>query len=199
MEAISAKFPLTAQGKHTKKAKEAHDFVKRRAGLARNIVGEVFTMHSLLNAWEHIGFGSNKNGIFRATLDKPMHFNESGLFNVVTKAFYGCFTEEELKKVEQSTRCLYQNSRSSVRSEYPKSRISKGFTSCTLKMDNKTVGSLLSVALTVQDNSVFDMMDKVGQKQQQRYLTFPVTIAPQPIASKPLCKTQTWFCSGFGA
>jgi hypothetical protein len=42
-----------------------------------------------------------------------------------------------------------------VRSEYPKSRISKGFTSCTLKTANETVGSLLSVALTVQDNRVF--------------------------------------------
>jgi hypothetical protein len=190
MEAIIAKFPLTVNGKHTKTGKQAHDFVKRRAGLAREILGEVFTMHPLHNAWEPIGFGSNKNGIFGATLDDPMHFNESGLFDGVTKAFYGCFTEEELKKFEDSTRFLYRNSRSSVRSEYPKSRISKGFTSCTLKTANETVGSLLSVVLTVQDNGVFDMMDKVGKKQQQRYLTFPVTVAPQPVSWKPGCKKR---------
>ena len=34
------------------------------------------------------GFGSNKNGIFGATLDDPLHFNESGLFYGVTKVFY---------------------------------------------------------------------------------------------------------------
>ena len=113
-----------------------------------------------------------------------MHFNESGLFDGVTKAFYGCFTEEELKKFEESTRSLYSNSRSSVKSEYPKSRISKGFTSCTLKTANETVGSLLSVVLTVQDNDVFDMMDEVGKKQQQRYLTFPATILPQRSSRK---------------
>jgi hypothetical protein len=185
MEAIRAKFPLTAHGKPSKSSKEAQDFVKRRAGLAREILGEVFSMHPLRNAWDDIGFGANKNGIFGATLDDPMHFNESGLFDGVTKAFYGCFTEEELKKFEESTRSLYRNSRSSVRSEYPKSRISKGFTSCTLKTANETVGSLLSVALTVQDNRVFDMMDRVGKKQQQRYLTFPVTIAPKALPTLP--------------
>jgi hypothetical protein len=61
--------------------------VKRRAGLAREILGDVFTMHPLCNAWNPIGFGANKNGIFGATLDNPMHFNESGLFDGITKAF----------------------------------------------------------------------------------------------------------------
>ncbi len=147
-------------------------------------------MHPLHNAWDSIGFGSNTHGIFGATLDDPMHFNESGLFDGVTKAFHGCFTEEELKKFEQSTRSLYRNSRSSVRSDYPKSRISKGFTSCTLKTANETVGSLLSVVLTVHDNSVFDMMDDVGKRQQQRYLTFPVTVLPK-LSSKKEKKEKT--------
>ena len=185
MEAIIAKFGLTPAGKPTKMAKAAQDFVKRRAGLAGDLLGEVFTMHPLRNAWDPIGFGSNKNGIFGATLDDPMHFNESGLFDAVTKAFYGCFTDEELKKFEFSTRSLHQNSRSSVKSEYPKSRTSKGFTSCTLKTANETVGSLVSVVLTVQDNTVYDMMNEVGDRQQQRYLTFPVTVASTPRAIVP--------------
>jgi hypothetical protein len=48
MEAILAKCPLLANGNQTKGAKEdakaAEDFVKRRAGLAHKILGEVFTM-----------------------------------------------------------------------------------------------------------------------------------------------------------
>jgi hypothetical protein len=128
--------------------------------------------------------------IVGATLDDPVHFNESGLFDGVTKAFYGFFTKEELKKFEKSARSLYWNSRSSVRSEYPKSRTSKGFTSCTLKMANKTVGSLLSVALTVQDNRVFDMMDDVSKKQQQCYHTFPVTVAPKRTCKKRKKETK---------
>jgi hypothetical protein len=182
MEAIIDTFPLTPHGRPTKNAKAAQDFVKRRAGLARDILGDVFTMHPLHNAWNSISFGANKNGIYGATLDDPMHFNESGLFDGVTKAFYGCFTEEELKKFEETTRSLYLNSRSSVRSEYPKSRVSKGFTSCTLKTANETVGSLVSVVLTVQENKVFDLMDQVGKRQQQRYLTFPVSHSSTPTA-----------------
>jgi hypothetical protein len=181
MVAVNDKFALTDQGKPSKDAKKAaQDFLKRRAGLAREILGEVFTMHPLKNAWNLIGFGANENGIVGATLDDPMHFYESGLIDGVTKAFYGCFTEEELKKFEATTRSLYKNSRCSVRSEYPKSRISKGFTSCTLKTANETVGSLLSVVLTVQDNKVFEMMDLVGKRQQERYVTFPVTVASTP-------------------
>jgi len=193
LEAVVAKYPLSANGRPAKMGKAAHAFVKRRAGIAQEILGEVFTMHPLRNAWDPIGFGSNKNGIFGATLDDPMHFNESGLFDGVTKAFYGCFTEEELKKFEQSTRSLYRNFRSSVRNEYPKSRTSVGFTSCTLKTANETVGSLLSVALTVQDNVVFDMMDDVGHRQQERYMTFPVTLSsrsPVEVVSKPTNKKR---------
>jgi hypothetical protein len=177
MLAILESFPLTPHGRLTKKAKETQEFLRRRAGLAREILGDVFTMHPLRNAWNPISFGANKNGIYGATLDDPMHFNESGLFDGVTKAFYGCFTDEELKKFEETTRSLYRNSRSSVRSEYPKSRISKGFTNCTLKTANETVGSLVSVVLAVQDNKVFEMVDQVGSRQQERYLTFPVTVA----------------------
>jgi hypothetical protein len=177
MKGILNKYPLSPRGKLKREAKLAQDFVRRRAGLAREILGEVFTMHPIHNAWNDISFGANKNGIFAATLDDPMHFNESGLFDGVTKAFYGCFTEEELKKFEESTRSLYQHSRSSVRSEFPKSRISKGFTNCTLKTANETVGSLLSVVLTVQDNKVFDLMEQVGKRQKDRYITFPVTVA----------------------
>jgi hypothetical protein len=184
MEAIVAKFPLPPSGKRTKDAatgfKIAQDFVKRRAGAAHDILGEVFTMHPLKNAWYPVGFGSNKNGIFGATLDDPMHFNESGLFDSVTKAFYSCFTPEELKKFEESTRSFNRHSRSSVRSGFPKARVTPGFSNCTLKTANETVGSLLSVVLTVQDDKVFDMMEKVGKRQQERYLTFPVTVSPTP-------------------
>jgi hypothetical protein len=159
-----------------KDAKAVFDFVKRRASLALGILGEVFTMHPLRNAWDHIGFGSNKNGILRATLDDPMHFNESGLFDGITKAFYGCFTEAESKIFENTTRSLFRNMRSSVRSDYPKTRISRGFSNCTLKTANETVGSLFSVVLTVHDNNIFDLMEATNDRQQDRYLTFPVTI-----------------------
>jgi hypothetical protein len=171
--------------------------VKRRAGIAREILGDVFTMHPLRNAWNPISFGANKNGIYGATLDDPMHFNESGLFDGVTKAFYGCFTDKELNKFEETTRSLHLNSRSSVRSDYPKSRISKGFTNCTLKTANETVGSLVSVVLAVQDNKVFDMMEQVGGRQQQRYLTFPVTVSSTPKESgSKITKTSKLVATG---
>jgi hypothetical protein len=169
MEAIIAKFPLLGNGKQTKgatkDAKAAEDFVKCRAGLAHKILGEVFTMCPIWNAWCPVSFGSNKNGIFGATLNDPMHFNESGLFDSVTKAFYSCFTPEELNKFEQSTRSFNRHLRSSVWSEFPKGRTTPGFSNCTLKRANETVGWLLSVVLTVQDNMVFDMMEKVGTRQ----------------------------------
>jgi hypothetical protein len=55
MEAVVAKFPLTAHGRPTKKAKSAQEFVKHGTGLGRKILGEVFTMHDpLRNAWDPI-------------------------------------------------------------------------------------------------------------------------------------------------
>jgi hypothetical protein len=146
MEAILAKFPLSANGNRTKGAKKdakaAEDFVKHRAGPAHEILDEVFTMHPTRNSWHSISFGSNKNGVFGATLDNPMCFNESdGLFNSVAKAFCSCFTPEELNKFKQSTGSFNRDSRWSVQSEFPKDGITPGFSNCSLKMANKTVGS----------------------------------------------------------
>jgi hypothetical protein len=72
----------------------------------------------------------------------------------------------------------------------PKAELAKASpASCTLKTANKTVGSLLSVALTVQDNRVFDMMHEVGTRQQQCCLTFPVTLSSTP-TSAVLCEVK---------
>ena len=183
MQSIQTKLPLGVFG-NKKKQKSAHDFVKRRAGLATDILSEVFTMHPLRNAWDPMCFGCNKNGIIAATLDDPtMHYNEAGLFDGVAKAFYGCFTEEEKQKFEGATRSLVLNSRSSVRKEFPKTRISKGFTNCTLNTANEKVGSLMTASLTLQNDETCDMMVTVGERQQERYLSFPVNITSSTTSS----------------
>ena len=45
LEAVVAKYPLSANGRPAKMGKAAHAFLKRRAGVAQEILGEVFTMH----------------------------------------------------------------------------------------------------------------------------------------------------------
>ena len=50
-------------------------WVRTRAAVAREIFERVFGMYPVINAWDKVSFGSNKNGILRATLDGPLHFS----------------------------------------------------------------------------------------------------------------------------
>jgi len=60
--------------------KQLTSIMRLRAQLARDIIEKVFSLHTIKNAFNSLSFGCNDDGIHRATLDDPMHFNSSGLF-----------------------------------------------------------------------------------------------------------------------
>jgi len=91
------------------------------------------------NAWSRISFGSNKDGIHRATLDDPMHYSALGLFTYVAKVAFLGLQRKEAELLEKFLREEFKN-RSSVWYQFPRGKFTKGFTNCTLLTASEKVG-----------------------------------------------------------
>ena len=127
-------------------------------------------MYPILNAWSKISFGSNPNGIYRATLDDPMHYSSSsGMFMYLATVSFKGLLPSEAKKVEKYLRQDFSN-RCSVRYDFPRGKFSPGFTNCTLLTSNEKVGLMFSLYLGLGTKRIADIFEESIIRQQGKYL-----------------------------
>jgi hypothetical protein len=146
--------------------------LKTRSQVAREILEKTFSTYPVHNAWSRISFGSNTDGIYRATLDDPMHYNSSGLFQYLMEiAFKGLLPQEALS-VEKTMRREFSQ-RSSVRTNFPRGKFTESFSNCTLISASQRVGLIFSLYLSLGNSSP----DRVGEifhesifRQQKKYI-----------------------------
>ena len=69
--------------------------------VARDILEKVFSSYPVKNAWSRVSFGSNKDGIHRAAVDDPMHYNSSGLFSYLAEIVFGGLKPKEAEMLER--------------------------------------------------------------------------------------------------
>ena len=60
----------------------------------------MFSLYPVHNAWSNVSFGANQNGIHRAAVDNPMHYNASGLFAYLGKIAFGGLKPSEAETLE---------------------------------------------------------------------------------------------------
>jgi hypothetical protein len=133
-------------------AKKSHvsfdSWLKLRATICRQIYEQVYGMYPIHTAWSKITFGYNKNGIYRATLDDPMHYSSSGMFMYLATASFKSLVPSEAKKIEKFMREDF-STRCSVRYDFPRGKFSNGFTNCTLLTSSEKVGLVFSLYLAL--------------------------------------------------
>ena len=122
-----------------KNRKILETWLRLRATIARQLHEKVFGVYPINNAWSQISFGCNTNGIFRATLDDPMHYSSSGMFMYLATVSFKALQPSEAKKVENYMRDDFSQ-RCSVRYDFPHGKFSPGFTNCTLLTASEKVG-----------------------------------------------------------
>jgi len=140
-----------------------------RSKVARDILGSVLTTYPVKNAWSHISFGSNVNGIYRATLDDPMHYHSSGLFSYLGEIAFKCLLPSEAKMVEQYLR-EDASARSSNQCNLPKGKFHSGFTNCTLLTASEKVGVIHTLYYSLGTKRVADIYQVAILRQQQKYM-----------------------------
>jgi len=143
---------------------------KIRSEVARDIIEKVFSTYPVHNAWSAISFGANKDGIHRATVDDPMHYNSSGLFSYLAEIAFGGLVGKDAEELEGYMREDFANARSSVRYDLPRGKFTAGFTNCTLLTASEKVGLMFSLYLSLGTQRVINIYQKNILRQQRKYL-----------------------------
>lgn len=144
-------------------------WLKLRSSVGRQIHEKMYGMYPIRNAWANICFGSNVNGIYRATLDDPMHYSSSGMFMYLANVSFKGLLPSEAKKVEKYMREDFSN-RCSIRYDFPRGKFSPGFTNCTLLTSNEKVGLIFALYLCLGTKRISDIFDQSIARQQGKYV-----------------------------
>ena len=157
---------------NTKEKKVIENYLKRQQQMNSQILQYPFTQHALRNAFDEVDFGSWNSGIFTATFDDFMHSTESGLFEYIGDLVFDGLTKTEKVDLEVVIRKFLLSARSSVRSNYPRWRLTEGFSNQTRITCGEKVGSIFILALSLQYTDAATIVRKGHARQRQKYLTF---------------------------
>jgi hypothetical protein len=139
----------------------------------KRILNRPYTSHAVKNAFEGMDFGTWSGGVYDATFDDFMHGAELGLLTYIGTSIFGGLQPKESELLESKIRPLLTAIRSSVRSDYPRWRVQKGFSRQTLMTSSERVGSLFILTLSLQIKPIREIV-RIGHKRQsEKYLTFP--------------------------
>lgn len=162
--------------------------IRVRSQLSRDIIEKVFSVYPVKNAWSEVSFGSNKDGIHRATLDDPMHYHSSGLCSYILEIAFKGLLPKEAKKIETYLREDFKT-RSSIRYNFPRGKFNKGFTNCTLLTASEKVGLVYSLYLSLDTNRVKRIYERSILRQQTKYCDMSCFSS----SSLPICKFDDKF------
>ena len=182
-------FPLGGNGNGSVET-EIIQVTKIRSEVARDIIEKVFSTYPVHNAWSAISFGANKDGIHRATLDDPMHYNSSGLFSYLTEIAFGGLRPTDAEELEGYMREDFANARSSVRYDLPRGKFTAGFSNCTLLTASEKVGLIFALYLSLGTPRVIEIFQRNILRQQSKYLNMSCFQASEETSSQVISTTS---------
>lgn len=133
---------------------------KLRQKLCQQILLKVFGCHAVDNAFFGLHMGSNKNGVFRATLADILHTLDEGIFPKLLKVVYDIMPDRQRSQIDDYVEYLFGNgkNRSGERSAYPRVSFTRGYTQLTLLSASERVGQLFVLAIILQTEKGQDLM-----------------------------------------
>jgi hypothetical protein len=146
----------------TKAAKKRYVRYRRlRQKLCVQILHRVFGSHPVDNAFFGLDMGSNREGIFRATLVDILHTIEEGLIPKFLVVFYGLMGDKQRAKVDSLVESLFGegHNRSSERNSYPRVSFTRGYTQLTRLSANERQGQLFVLAVLLQTETGREVLE----------------------------------------
>ena len=151
-----------------------------RAKFARTVLEKVYSMYPIVNAWNEVSFGANVNGIYRATLDDPMHYCDSGSFFYIIQVAFLSMTNSERTEMEKIVQTYFRGKRSSMREDLPRGKFTDGFSRTTLMTASEKVGSVFSLYVTLGTPEGSRLFTKVLLRVQAKYETLGDSVDKLP-------------------
>ena len=147
------------------------DFFKKVRTMNQRFLAKPFGTYPILNAFQGADFGGWTEGIYEATLDDFMHSTELGVIKTLNEVVFQGLTRTESIEVEYLMQNFLNGVRSSVRSTYPRWRLSDGFSRQKLMTSTERVGTLFSLCLALQSHEIQDRISTAHARQRQKYMT----------------------------
>jgi hypothetical protein len=126
---------------------------KWRQKLCVQMLHRVFGSHLVDNAFFGLDFGSNKEGIFRATLADILHTMEEGLIPKFMSVFCGLMGDtQRASKVDSAVELMFWegHNRSGERNSCPRVSFARGCTQLTRLSANERLGQLFVLCVLLQ-------------------------------------------------
>ena len=143
--------------------------LQRRTKFARATLERVYSMYPIKNAWTDVCFGSNENGVYRATLDDPMHYCDSGSFFYLIQVAFLSMTTKERLEMEDIIKQHFKGKRSSMRDDFPRGKFTAGFSRTTLLTAGEKTGLVFALNLALGTAEGTALYTKVITRLQQKY------------------------------
>jgi hypothetical protein len=154
-------------------------YLRLRKKMATDILRNVYGSHSFYSAFTGVDFGSNDNGILRATVADILHTVEEGLVNRLLSVLFDPMPETmkaAIDKLVEELFCMGRN-RSGERDRFPRVSFQKGYSSLTLLSANERLGQLFVVAIllnTPEGRELFSArfdpdFDEKRRENQERF------------------------------
>jgi Plavaka transposase len=148
------------------------DFFKKLRLMNQRFLAKPYGTYPVRNAFDGADFGSWTEGIYDASLDDFMHSTELGVIKTLNEVVFQGLTKSECTQVEYLMQTFMSGVRSSVRSTYPRWRLSDGFSRQKLMTSTERVGTLFSLCLAFQSHEIQDIIAVAHARQRQKYNTF---------------------------
>jgi Plavaka transposase len=148
------------------------DFLKKLRQMNQRFLAKPYGTYPVRNAFHGADFGGWTEGIYEATLDDFMHSTELGVIKTLNEVVFQGLTKGECTEVEYLMQTIMGGVRSSVRSTYPRWRLSDGFSRQKLMTSTERVGTLFSLCLALQSHEIQNMISNAHARQRKKYVTF---------------------------
>ena len=158
-------------GYNTTKLTSALSFLKRKVKIARALLYKMYATYPVTNAFWDVDFGDNAFGVYRATVDDAMHFDELGKITYIAESFLQPFSDSDSSQLDSLVEKLLSKStlRSSARYHQPRLNYHRGFSRLSLLTASEHVGVLFACYIILHTSEGEALAAVVLRKQQDRY------------------------------
>jgi hypothetical protein len=154
------------------KMKDRLSFLKNKVKIARALLYRMYASYPVQNAFWLVDFGDNPFGVYRATVDDAMHFDELGKITYIAEAILQPFSDMDSDKLDALVEKVLSKStlRSSARYHQPRLNYHRGFSRLTLLTASKHVGVLFASCYVILHTEEGEDLAKIVMlKQQEKY------------------------------
>ena len=103
-----------------------------RIKICNNILHDIFSQHTVDNAFFKVSFSNNKRGLMGASAVDLMHAVEEGIIPYLLEIVLDPLSEGLKEKVDQLADEIFYYTRATMREDFPRFAFTNGFSSLTL-------------------------------------------------------------------